>query len=83
VENSTSERVSHLVFLLFLVLLSTFYKSYILKFFKPHLMIPSPFLVEGFLKIVNLMLCGNLQSELLSACIMKHVKYYFCGFFGE
>jgi hypothetical protein len=43
----------------------------------------SPFLVEGFLKIVNSMLCGSPQSELLSACIMKHVKYYFGGSFGE
>jgi hypothetical protein len=46
-------------------------------------MIPSSLLVEGILKIVNLMLCGSPQIELLSACNRKHVKYYFGDFFDE
>jgi hypothetical protein len=83
VENRTPEWVSPLAFLLFFVLLSTFFESYILKFEQPHLMIPSLLLVEGFLKIVNSMLCRSPQIELFFACIWKHVKYYFGDFFGE
>jgi hypothetical protein len=46
-------------------------------------MIPSSLLMEGFLKIMNSMLCGSPQIELLSTCIRKHVKYYFGDFFDE
>ena len=38
---------------------------------------------EGFLKIINSMWCGSLQSELPSACILKHIKYYFHRFFVD
>jgi len=35
---------------------------------------------KGIFKIIKFMWCGSLQSEFLSACILKHIKYYF-GFF--
>jgi hypothetical protein len=98
VENSTPERMSQFAFSLFLVLLSTFFKELHLEIsiassYDPFILSygrifeNSKFNVvwksTKCLKIVNSMLCGSLQSELLSACIMKHVKYYFGGSFGE
>jgi len=38
---------------------------------------------KGILKIINFVWCGNAQSELLSPCILKHIRYYFGGSFGE
>jgi len=35
------------------------------------------------LKIINFIWCKSLQSELLSLCILKHIKYYFGGSFVE
>jgi len=29
------------------------------------------------------MWCESLQREILFVCILKHIKYYFGGFFGE
>jgi len=40
-------------------------------------------LFEGILKTFDFVWCGSPQSESLSACISKHVKDYFGGFFGE
>jgi len=36
---------------------------------------------EGIFKIIIFMWCGSLQKELLCACILKHIKYHFGGFF--
>jgi len=38
---------------------------------------------KRILKRINFMWCGSLQSELLSLGILKYIKYYFGGFFGE
>jgi len=38
---------------------------------------------KGIFKIIIFMWCRSLQSELLSACILKHVKNDFGGLFGE
>jgi len=34
-------------------------------------------------KILIFMWCGSLQGKRFSSCILKHIKYYFGGFFGE
>ena len=38
---------------------------------------------KGIVKIISAMQCRSLQSECLSACILKYIKYYFHEFFGE
>jgi len=40
-------------------------------------------MAKEILRIINFMWIGSLQSELLSTCILKYMKYYFGGSFGE
>jgi len=40
-------------------------------------------MAKGIFEIINFMWCGSLQIELISVCILKHIKYYFGGSFGE
>jgi len=38
---------------------------------------------KGILKIIDFMWFGSVQGELLFACILKYINYYFGGSFGE
>jgi len=54
-----------------------------LKFGGDALIVELQLIAEGILKIMNFMWFRNLQIELLSTCILKHIKYYFGGSLGE
>jgi len=69
--------MSHFPIWRFLVLFSTKKTNLDLKFGGDIPLLDLYVLSKVILKIINFMLCRSPQSELLSACIFKHVKHYY------